>query len=82
MPAFAPQQSWMGAEQPHAGGSRTIQAREFDYGRWLGWLKETNQLDPGLPPDARVNRDRLRSLHRRAPEHQQASHRISSRIRA
>ena len=41
--------------------ARTIQSREFDYGRWLGWLDETNQLDPGLPPGARVNRDRLRS---------------------
>ena len=41
--------------------ARTVESYEFAYGRWLGWLKETNQLDPGLPPGARVNRDRLRS---------------------
>jgi hypothetical protein len=40
---------------------RTIDAYEFAYGRWLGWLKETHQLDPGIAPGARVNRDRLRA---------------------
>ena len=41
--------------------ARTVEAREFDYGRWLGWLRETNQLDPGLPPGARIDRGRLRA---------------------
>jgi hypothetical protein len=40
---------------------RTIEAYEFAYGRWLGWLKETNQLDRDASPDSRVTRERLRS---------------------
>jgi integrase/recombinase XerD len=40
---------------------RTVEAYEFAYGRWLGWLKETHRLDPEASPDSRVTRDRLRS---------------------
>jgi integrase/recombinase XerD len=39
---------------------RTVEAYEFAYGRWLGWLKETHQLDPEASPDSRVTRDWLR----------------------
>jgi integrase/recombinase XerD len=32
---------------------------ESGYGRWLTWLAERGQLDPALPPGARVNRDNV-----------------------
>src|SRR6516225_8287609 len=40
---------------------RTIEAYEFGYGRWLGWLDESRQLDPEATPEARVTRERLRA---------------------
>lgn len=44
------------------GGSRnrfTLRNRRGDYGRWLGFLRDTGQLDPAAPPGSRVTRERL-----------------------
>lgn len=38
----------------------TLRTVEQGYGVWLGWLDRTGQLDPGLRPIERVNRDRVR----------------------
>jgi len=45
--------------------ARTIEAYEFAYGRWLGWLEETGQLDPASGRGARADRDRLRAYIRK-----------------
>jgi integrase len=58
----------------------TGQTLESGYGRWLGWLERTGQLDAAAPPGSRVTLDRVKAYRDALRALGQADYTVGGRL--
>ena len=71
--------------EPDVGYARrwaatTLLTIESGYGRWLGWLERSGQLDPSIPPGDRSSADRVRAYLQMLRDAGQADNSCATRL--